>query len=540
MKLNVASDLERHLRTLVNEERTSRGLEALKLEQHLNESAELHSEWMIRADKFTHVSGNNDTWHERIKDAGFGQGGSNWYTAENLGFSQVRTLTDRRDIAETIVDNWMKSAEHRPNILSGKYEYVGYGVAEGEYSGMKVMMVTQNFGSTNGDILLDHGDIDYSAVPEASEPAIPEPTNGPDRLDGLESDDQIAGKGGADRIWGREGNDTVWGGSGHDSIWGNDGRDQLIGGSGNDKIWGGDQDDDIVGGWGHTSLWGDSGDDTVEGATGNDKIWGGAGNDTLDGSSGHDSIWGNAGDDSIDGGSGSEKIWGAGGEDVISGGEGQDDLWGGSGNDTAWGGSGHDSLRGDSGDDKLVGGTGNDNIWGGSGDDEIMGVRGHNYLWGYGDDDEIIGATGNDTIFGGTGEDSIDAGTGHDSVWGHHGDDIIFGGSGNDHLNGGDLGRDTLDGGAGDDVLIGADWQDTFVFGRNNGADLVWDFQQGSDTLQLDRDIFDWRNIPEDILVDRYAEVSDRGVLFDFGQGNSILLQWVWSTDGLADDIEFF
>jgi Ca2+-binding RTX toxin-like protein len=55
------------------------------------------------------------------------------------------------------------------------------------------------------------------------------------------------------------------------------------------------------------------------------------------------------------------------------------------------------------------------------------------------------------------------------------GDDTIRGGSGNDRIRGG----------AGDDTAIGGNGADTFIFYRGDNHDVILDFDQGSDKLEL-------------------------------------------------------
>ena len=50
-----ATAFERFMLDLINEERTSRGLDPLQLEQNLNQSADAHSLWMLREDVFSHT-----------------------------------------------------------------------------------------------------------------------------------------------------------------------------------------------------------------------------------------------------------------------------------------------------------------------------------------------------------------------------------------------------------------------------------------------------------------------------------------------------
>jgi len=55
MSAATASDLERYMLDLVNEERTSRGLNELVLDKVLNASADAHSLWMLDTNVFSHT-----------------------------------------------------------------------------------------------------------------------------------------------------------------------------------------------------------------------------------------------------------------------------------------------------------------------------------------------------------------------------------------------------------------------------------------------------------------------------------------------------
>ena len=79
-------------------------------------------------------------------------------------------------------------------------------------------------------------------------------------------------------------------------------------------------------------------------------------------------------------------------------------------------------------------------------------------------------------------------------------------------LNGGD-GEDVLNGGDGNDTLIGGADADVFVFGDNDGADLVTDFENGSDTIDL--------TAVDDVSRFRDLDITDTGggVLIDYGNG---------------------
>jgi Ca2+-binding RTX toxin-like protein len=177
-------------------------------------------------------------------------------------------------------------------------------------------------------------------------------------------------------------------------------------------------------------LSGTSGDDFLKGTDGEDRIEGGAGNDSIFAGHGDDIVNGGAGDDVIGGGTGADVLRGDAGNDTFFGGNGNDFIYGGDGDDVAWGGRGADMMRGDAGNDVLGGGLGRDMLYGGNGADT---------LYGGADNDRLMGDAGNDTLFGGEGDDDLSGGAGNDVMWG----------------------------GAG---------SDTFIFGKNEGSDIIGSF----------------------------------------------------------------
>lgn len=87
----------------------------------------------------------------------------------------------------------------------------------------------------------------------------------------------------------------------------------------------------------------------------------------------------------------------------------------------------------------------------------------------------VNGTDGANRIVGGIGNEQVEAGGGNDTVMTGAGDDLIYGGAGNDKLNGG----------IGNDFMYGGDGADTFVFGPASGRDIVADFEDGVDKLNL-------------------------------------------------------
>ncbi|MCK0168407.1 CAP domain-containing protein [Jannaschia sp. S6380] len=328
-----ASDFERQMLALINQERTSRGLDPLQLELRLNESAERHSEWMLATDTFSHTGAGGSSSNTRMRQADFDFSGS-WSSGENIAVQSERGASGISDDVVDLHEALMNSPGHRANILKSGYDYVGIGIERGNYNGWDAVIVTQNFASTSGQVRIDGGSggSGTQTPPEDLTPQVISGTGSGEDLRGTMSDDVMRGEGGADRLFGRAGDDRLEGGSGNDRLTGGSGQDTLSGGSGNDCVdyksadgvrvdlkyaqnntgdargdsfisieWlgGSRKDDDLRGNDGDNRIWGARGDDEIQGRGGDDKLVGGGGNDTLIGQDGEDRLKGGGGADTF-------------------------------------------------------------------------------------------------------------------------------------------------------------------------------------------------------------------------------------------------
>jgi Ca2+-binding RTX toxin-like protein len=96
----------------------------------------------------------------------------------------------------------------------------------------------------------------------------------------------------------------------------------------------------------------------------------------------------------------------------------------------------------------------------------------------------ILGSDADEWLILGDADDIADMGGGDDLVEGNGGNDTLSGGDGDDVLVGG-WGADILDGGADNDHLYGEGGADTFVFKPGMGHDVVYDFVNGIDMIQV-------------------------------------------------------
>lgn len=217
MSAATASDLERYMLDLVNEERTSRGLNALVLDKVLNASADAHSSWMLDNNVFSHSGIGGSTPTERMEAEGFDLSGS-WRTAENIAAQSERGDEGLFDDVFDLHIALMNSAGHRENILMPELEVVGIGIQTGTYSydsgTYYSVMVTQNFAMTGGETTPD------ILGPAAS---VPENTNSQPDTTGV-----LVGTATAENLVGTDQNDTITGSGGNDILSGQGGIDTAV------------------------------------------------------------------------------------------------------------------------------------------------------------------------------------------------------------------------------------------------------------------------------------------------------------------------
>ena len=110
--------MEEEVLRLVNEERTKRGLNALKRASDLDALARAHSADMINRHFFDHNNPDGQSPFDRMRAAGI----SYRAAAENIASGQRS--------AEAVMNAWMNSSGHRANILNGTYTEIGIGAVK--------------------------------------------------------------------------------------------------------------------------------------------------------------------------------------------------------------------------------------------------------------------------------------------------------------------------------------------------------------------------------------------------------------------------
>jgi len=111
---------------LHNRERSRRGLPALHDNGRLRAAATRHSDRMVDARFFNHISPGGSTMMDRIRATGYLSSVRGWSVGENLAWGTGRLAT-----AEEITEGWMRSSGHRSNILNGRFREIGIGVKLG-------------------------------------------------------------------------------------------------------------------------------------------------------------------------------------------------------------------------------------------------------------------------------------------------------------------------------------------------------------------------------------------------------------------------
>jgi Ca2+-binding RTX toxin-like protein len=96
----------------------------------------------------------------------------------------------------------------------------------------------------------------------------------------------------------------------------------------------------------------------------------------------------------------------------------------------------------------------------------------------------FVGTAKKDTLTGTESNDIILGKGENDTLFGKGGNDSLKGGLGNDKLFG-DAGNDTLNGSKGKDKLFGGDGNDVFVVTAKKGADVIKDYKDGQDKIDL-------------------------------------------------------
>ncbi len=120
-QLSEVQQLEQKTFVAVNRIRHDHGLVTLSLDEALNDAARRHTQDMAERHYMNHVNPDGYSIADRARLAGIRR---TRRIAENLG--RHRAASD--DPVADIVNAWMKSPDHRKNILNPRFKHTGLGV----------------------------------------------------------------------------------------------------------------------------------------------------------------------------------------------------------------------------------------------------------------------------------------------------------------------------------------------------------------------------------------------------------------------------
>ncbi len=391
-----------------------------------------------------------------------------------------------------------------------------------------------------------------------------------ENIRGTNLGDRMTGDSGDNVFEGRAGNDSLFGGAGSDTA-----DYASSAGFVNVSLASG-----FVGGGAGSHAIGDtfSSIENLRGSAHSDILSGDGGDNILRGRAGADTLNGNGGIDTADyadsaafvnvsllsgftgGGAGShaigdvlnsiEDLAGSAFNDILNGNNSDNFLQGRAGADTLNGNGGIDTALYTESDEGVVISLATGFTSGGhAAGDTLLSIED---LYGSQFDDVLSGDSGVNLLFGDAGDDVLRGRLGADELWGHEGSDTatyddasggvnvslnsgytagshaagdtfssienLTGSAYNDTLSG-DAGENVLTGLAGNDSLRGYGGEDVFVFGASFGNDIIGDFEDGIDKLDMSG------NTQVNGIADLTITVSGADALVSDAFGNTILLQ---------------
>lgn len=143
--------------TLLNQERSSLGIQPLVENEKLDEAALLKAKDILEKDYFSHQSPEGIApwyWFSKI-------GYSYKYAGENLAIGFLNS--------EDVYKAWFNSISHKENMINPNYKEIGTAVLTGDFQGNNTTVIVQLFGSpktTNTPIVKKTEDIEPVIVEE--------------------------------------------------------------------------------------------------------------------------------------------------------------------------------------------------------------------------------------------------------------------------------------------------------------------------------------------------------------------------------------
>ena len=133
-RLNAA---ERAVIQRLNDTRAQHGLSALRPAWGLNRAADRHSRDMLARDFFDHPSSDGTPFDQRVRR----------YARAGIVGETLASLPDRHGGADTGVESWMNSADHRAIVLDPRLKRIGLARRWGLLGSTETAVVTADFAS---------------------------------------------------------------------------------------------------------------------------------------------------------------------------------------------------------------------------------------------------------------------------------------------------------------------------------------------------------------------------------------------------------
>jgi hypothetical protein len=339
--MSQANAFEQYFLELINAERAKTGAQPLAFNDTLNGAAELHSQWMIATDTFSHPGAGGSNPTARMSSAGFTFAGS-WASGENIAWASLRGAPGYDDEVTLLHSNLMNSPDHKANILNPTYQEIGLGFEVGQFGKYQGAFITEDFAKSGTAPFLTGVAFRDLDADHAYDPG--------EGIAGLSV--TVVGAGGAtySATTGAAGGYSLRLPASNYTVTFSGATiasdtHQVTVGAQNVKL-------DLVNPLAPATITSPPASPAADppaapasetpaapaadppppivaskaltGTSHADVLQGAAGNDTIQGAAGADKLLGNAGADAIDGGAGNDQIYGGAGADVLTGGKDQD------------------------------------------------------------------------------------------------------------------------------------------------------------------------------------------------------------------------
>lgn len=139
--------------------RLKEGKPPLVLNEKLSEAAALKAQDMFAKNYWAHNAPDGSTPWVYIKKSGY----TYVYAGENL----ARGFTN----GDEVISAWMASPTHRENMLSPKYQEVGFAIVDGELLGERTTLIVEMFGGTQLAYEQNERDIATATITEIPNPS---------------------------------------------------------------------------------------------------------------------------------------------------------------------------------------------------------------------------------------------------------------------------------------------------------------------------------------------------------------------------------